>query len=380
MPIPVPTSAETARPPRLMSVDALRGFDMLWISSGIGGAEIATALERWITGNKGWVALQLQHVAWEGMRFEDLIMPLFMFLAGVSLPLAFQARLAKDPSRPRLWRHIAIRIVLLWIFGMLCQGNLLSYDPAQWKFYSNTLQAIAAGYLIASVFHLYLPLRGQVAATAALLLASWAVFAWVPAPGGTAGDYSPGGNIAIWIDKAILGSHQDGTEYAWILGSLNFGATTMLGVFAGRLLQAKELSGNRKALCLAGAGLGSLLLAAAWTPFHPLIKHLWTGSFVFLAGGLSLLLLALFYWTIDVRGWRRWAYVCVVIGVNAIAAYLLTEIPGLHLKQLADPFVRGIQHWGLSKGAYDFVLASAQFALVWLILWHLHRQKIYLKV
>lgn len=376
-PAPNPVPAEAARPPRLMSVDALRGFDMLWIT---GGAGIATALERWITGGNGWVTEQLQHVPWEGMRFEDLIMPLFMFLAGVSLPFSVAGRLAKDPSRLRLWRHIAIRIVLLWIFGMVCQGHLLSYDPAQWKFYSNTLQAIAAGYLIASVLHLYLPWRGQVAATAALLVASRAVFAWIPAPGGVAGDYSPDGNIAIWIDKAILGSHQDGTSYAWILASLNFGATTMSGVFAGRLLQDKQLSGNRKALCLAAAGLISLLTAWQMTDCQPLIKHLWTGSFVFLSSGLSLLLLALFYWIIDVRGWRRWAYVFVVVGVNAIAAYLLTEIPELRFQNLALPFVTGLKHWGVQGAAYDTVVATAKFALLWLVLWHLHRQKIYFKV
>ncbi len=362
------------KPPRLMSVDALRGFDMFWIC---GGAGIFTALECLLTGHGGWVGRQLTHVAWQGFRFEDLIMPLFMFLAGVSLPFATAARLAKNPSKAQLWWHILKRILLLWVFGMAVQGNLLSWNPAEWKFYSNTLQAIAAGYLVAAVLHLYASVRWQAVATAGLMLATWAVFAWVPAPGGVPGDYTPDGNVAVWLDKLILGRHQDGTAYAWILGSLNFGATTMLGVFGGELLRNGKLSGNRKALWLAGGGAAAVGLSFVWMPFHPLIKHLWTGSFVLFSGGLSLLLLALFYWVIDVRGWKRWSRFFSVIGVNAIAAYMLTEIWGMRM--ISDRLVGGFERW-LPGAPQALLQAVAEVAVLWLILWHLHRQKIYLKV
>ncbi len=365
---------EAKEPARLMSVDALRGFDMIWIC---GGAGVISALERLFTGHGGWLSRQFVHVEWAGMRFEDLIMPLFMFLAGVSLPFSVAGRLAKNPSKLHLWGHVLKRIALLWVFGMACQGNLFSWNPAEWKFYSNTLQAIAAGYLVATVLHLYASIRWQAVATAGLILLSWALFAWAPAPGGTPGDYSPDGNVAIWLDKFILGPHQDGTAYAWILGSLNFGATTMLGVFAGGLLRRRELSGNRKTLWLAGGGAAAIGLAFAWMPFHPLIKHLWTGSFVLLSGGLSLLLLALFYWVIDVRGWKRWSYFFTVIGVNAIAAYMLTETWGTRM--VSNPLVRGFHRW-LPGDFQTLLQAVAEVAVLWVILWHLHRQKIYLKV
>jgi predicted acyltransferase len=363
----------TAQPPpvpstRLASIDALRGFDMLWIT---GGAGVVTALEKWVGGQPGWFSTQLQHVPWEGMRFEDLIMPLFMFLAGVSLPFSVAGRLARNPSKLQLWKHVMIRVLILWIFGMICQGNLLSYDPAKFKFYSNTLQAIAAGYLIATALHLYASLRWQAIATGGLMLATWGLFAW----GGN--DYSVQNNIAILLDKVVLGSHQDGTPYAWILASLNFGATTMLGVFAGRLLRNKKLSGNRKTLWLLAGGAAAIALSFAWMPFHPLIKHLWTGSFVLLSGGLSLLLLAVFYWIIDVRGWKAWSYFFTVIGVNAITAYMLTEI--WRMQMISGPLVNGLKRW-VSADPLALIQASAALAVLWLLLWHLHRQKIYLKV
>jgi predicted acyltransferase len=360
--------------PRLKSIDALRGFDMLWIT---GGAAVVTALERWLVGRPGWFSRQLDHVAWEGFHFEDLIMPLFMFLAGVSLPFSTAKRLDGGASKLGLWGHALKRAVLLWIFGMAVQGNLLSWDPSKWKFISNTLQAIAAGYLIATGLYLHATLRLRVLASVGLMLATWAVFAWVPAPGGTAGDYTPAGNVAIWLDKLLLGSHQDGTTYAWIVGFLNFGATTMLGVLAGDWLRNPERSGNRKTLGLLAAGVASIALAFAWMPFHPLIKHLWTGSFVLLSGGWSLLLLALFYWVIDVRGWQRGSGFFVVIGANSIAAYMLSHIWSMNM--ISDRLVAGLGNW-LPAEPMALIKAVAAVAVLWLILWHLYRHKVSLKV
>lgn len=360
---------------RLMSIDALRGFDMFWIT---GGAGVVLALARWLGGPTEWLETQFEHADWEGMRFEDLIMPLFMFTAGVSLPFSATSRFAKNPSKLTLWGHLIKRLILLWIFGMAVQGNLFSWNPDEWKFYSNTLQAIAAGYLIAMLLYLYCSIRAQWIISAGLLLATWGIFAMVSAPGGAAGDYSPDGNIGIWLDKFILRSHQDGTPYVWILPSLNFGVTTMMGVFAGRCLRNQCMSGNRKALCLTGGGAAAMGGAFAWAPFHPIIKHLWTGSFVLLSGGMSLLLLALFYWLIDVRGWRKWSYFFVIIGTNAIAAYMLSEVWNIG-SALSEPVFEGIGHW-LPDGPADFIRAVANVGSLWLILWHFYQRRIFLKV
>ena len=359
---------------RLTSIDALRGFDMLWIT---GGAGVVCVIEHLINRDSSFFSKQFEHVDWGGMRFEDLIMPLFMFLAGVSLPFSTASRFAKNPSRWHFWGHALKRIGLLWIFGMAVQGNLLSWNPDKWVYYSNTLQAIAAGFLIASLFHLYASRRWQYAGAAALLLFSWAVYAWIPAPGGQAGDYAANGNIAIWLDRCLMGKHQDGTTYTWILSSLNFGVTTMLGMFAGYLLRRADWSGNRKALWLAGTGAGAIVLSLCWAPLHPVIKHLWTGSFTLLSGGMSVMLLALFYWVIDVKGFRRWSYFFAVIGSNAIAAYMLFNIAPIH--QLSGRLFNGLDRW-LSDGGKSLVHASGPLLVLWLILWFLRRHKIFLKV
>ena len=349
---------------------------MFWIC---GGEAIAIALERCLAGRAGWCSTQLRHVRWEGMHFEDLIMPLFMFLAGVSLPFSVSGRLSKDPSNWRFWGHVVKRFLILWVFGMAAGGRLLSWDPSKWMFYSNTLQAIAAGCLIATVLYRFASVRWQIVATAGLLLVTWALFAWVPAPGRMAGDYTSSGNVAIWLEKFIMGGHRDDTAYTWILSSLNFGATTMMGVFGGELLRNPALSGNRKSLWLAVGGAAAVGLSFLWMPFHPIIKHLWTGSFVLLSGGLSLLLLALCYWVIDVRGWKRWSYFFAVIGSNAILVYMMTEIWGGIPGAISRPLVRGFEQW-LSGDPMELVKAVANMAFLWLILLHLHRQKIYLKI
>jgi predicted acyltransferase len=355
---------------RILSVDALRGFDMFWI---VGGEGIFKGIDRALnTPLTNRMAAQLDHAIWYGFNFYDIIMPLFMFLVGVSMVYSVQKRLSADPSRRKLWKHVLIRVLILWILGMMVQGNLLTYDPGQIKFYSNTLQAIAAGYLVASVFILYLPLLYQVGATIGLMLAYWAVFAWVPGSGGT---YSPDGNIAIFIDKLLLGSFQDGTPYTWILSSLNFGATTMLGVFTAYMLRAEWRPVQKSAgLALGGAVL--ILLSLIWMPWHPLVKHLWTGSFVLYSGGICMLMLAVLYFLIDVRGYRTWATFLVVIGANAIFAYVSSHVFDYGL--IARIFVGGLEKY--TGGWYLFIICLSAFSVLYLLLRYMHRNRIFVKI
>lgn len=358
---------------RVISVDALRGFDMVWI---IGGKKVFKGLdEACNTPLTNWIFSQLDHAEWYGFTFYDIIMPLFLYLVGISMVYSTRKRLSADPSRSSLWKHITIRVVLLWILGMAVQGKLLTYDIDQIKFYSNTLQAIAAGYLIASVIILYLPIVYQIVATLGLMLVYWLVFAFVPVPGVGAGLYTPDGNIAIYIDKLILGAFQDGTTYTWLLSSLNFGATTMLGVFTGYLLQSQKKPLD-KFYRLTAAGVILILLSYIWMPFHPMVKHLWTGSFVLFSGGICLLLLAGFYFVIDVLEYRKWSKFFVVIGSNAIAAYVSASIFDYRL--IARVFVGGLEKY--VGPWYPFVLALGGFTVLYLILHYLHKNKIYIKI
>jgi predicted acyltransferase len=358
---------------RVASIDALRGFDMFWI---MGGEVIFKSLDQiFHSPATQFISTQLEHVEWFGFRFYDIIMPLFVMLAGISMPFAISRRLGINNSKSALWPKIFKRFILLWIIGMAVQGNLLTYDLALLKFYSNTLQSIAMGYLIASVFILYINVRGQVLATIGLMLAYWIAMAVIPIPGVGAGLYTPHENLALFIDKAILGKFQDGTTYSWILSSLNFGATVMLGVFAGYILKS-EVTGKRKVLLLLGFGIGFLILGRLWHPVHPIIKHLWTGSFVLFSGGISYILLSVFYLLIDVWKIQKWSKMFVIIGTNSIIAYA-----GWHLfyfGYVANVFTNGLKD--MTGNWYALIHSTLAFFIAFMILRHFYRYKIFIKV
>lgn len=358
---------------RIASVDALRGFDMFWI---MGGDWIIKSLDLAVnTPTTAFLAYHMDHAEWEGFRFYDIVMPLFLWLAGVSIPFAFAKRLAASKSKAALWPHVLKRVVILWILGMAVQGGLLTYDVEQFSLFSNTLQAIAVGYLIATVFVLYLPVTAQFIATGALMGAFWWVMANVPVPGVGAGLYEPDQNIALWIDMTVLGQFQDGTSYTWILSSLNFVATVMLGVFAGYLLR----SGARqytKVVVLLAAGLSLVLLGQFWGLWHPIIKQLWTGSFVLFSGGLCFLLLGVFYLLIDVWRFAWWSKPFMIIGANSIVAYVAWHLFDFGL--VADVFLAPLEP--MVGDWWRFIHDVGAFLVLFWILLLMYRHKFFVKI
>lgn len=357
---------------RILSVDALRGFDIFWI---IGGAAIFASLHRiFDNSTTEFIKVQLTHVEWEGFRFEDLIMPLFLFIVGVVMPFAFDKRLARGDSKAKLYVHIIKRTVILFVLGMIAQGHLLEYDLSKLSIFSNTLQAIAVGYLIASIVILHLHIRWQVVVAGLLLLVFWALMMLVPVPKYGAGVLTAEGNLAIYIDR-IMGNFQDGTSYTWILSGLTFGATTLSGCFAGAWLKS-DCSEYKKAAGLVVAGLISLAAGWFWGIWFPVIKHLWTSSFVLFSSGICLLLLAVFYLVIDVWGLRKWAFGFIVIGSNAIAVYMVTRL--FSFEHVGDIFVHGLDRW---TGSWTRLIhATAGFAVLWLVMWWMYRKKTFIKV
>jgi predicted acyltransferase len=360
---------------RVVSIDALRGFDMFWI---IGGGAIFASLHD-ISANPttAWIRTQLNHVKWEGFRFEDLIMPLFLFIVGVVMPYSFAKRANAGQSKARLYLHIIKRTVILFFLGMIAQGNLLDYDLSKLHIFSNTLQAIAAGYIVAAIIMLNLGIRWQIATTGILLVLFWLLMVLVPVPDHGAGVLTPDGNLAIYIDRVILGRFIDGTNppYTWILSCMTFPCTVMLGVMAGHLLCSDKV-GIRKVLWLLVAGGGCIAAGLLWNLFFPIIKHIWTSSFVLFSGGLCFMLLALFYLVIDVLGLRKWAFGFVVIGTNAIAVYMAVHI--VNFRDIGGVFVRGLEKY--VGNWYPFIYALAGFAIVWLILWWMYRKKTFIKI
>jgi predicted acyltransferase len=360
---------------RVVSVDALRGFDMFWIMGGDIGFQ---ALDN-VFHNRfsAFIKLQFDHAEWLGFHFEDIIMPLFLFLVGVSMAYSFRKRLRNSASDKPLWKHTIKRILILWILGMMVQGNLLSYDIDKIEIYSNTLQAIAAGYLISALLILYLPVSWQIFSTAALLTVYWLVAALIPVEGTTANAWSMQGNLSMYIDELVLGQFRGWWHYAWIVPSLNFGATTMLGVFAGYLLQSDSFQ-MKKLKILAVVGISLILSGLLLGIWQPVIKKIWTSSFVLFSGGICYMILALFYLLIDVWEFRRGFRWMVIIGSNAIFAYVVWHLFEKNLRGIAEVFLKGLNPY---LGDWFEVLSIFGGTLVlYQILRFLYKNKVFIKI
>jgi predicted acyltransferase len=361
---------------RVTSIDALRGFDMFWI---VGGKALVLALAGLFCAElPAAVKAQMDHVPWQGFVAWDLIMPLFLFIVGVAMPFSFGKRIEQGASRGAIYRKVLVRTLVLFVLGMAAQGHLLDFKLDTLHIYCNTLQAIAAGYLIAAILMLNLPVLAQVAATAALLGGYWAIMVYVPIPGQGAGHLEEKLNLALYIDERLLGHFRDGTSYTWILSSMAFAATVMLGVLGGHILHSRR-GPWLKLLGLVAAGGVCLGLGWAWSYKFPIIKHIFSSSMVLWAAGWSYLLLALFYLVIDVIGLRFWAWFFVVIGANAIFAYMLAEVNTLDgFRQLTDRWVAGLAgHLDKFGGPLRTVCA---FLLLWGILCYMYRKRTFLRI
>ena len=360
---------------RVVSVDALRGFDMFWIMGGdMAFKGLDTLLHNRLTA---WISLNMDHSEWLGFRFYDIIMPLFLFLVGVSMVYSYRKRLGNGSTDGSIWKHTIKRIAILWVLGMMVQGQLLTYSIDKIELYSNTLQAIAAGYLIATLLILYLPVRLQIISTLGLLLVYWGIVAWIPVDGTTANAYAMQGNVPMAFDKLILGQFIGWWHYAWIIPSLNFGATVMLGVFSGYVMQSKAGSW-KKFRTFFIMGLTLIALGSLWNLWHPVIKKIWTSSFVLFSGGICILMLALFYLILDIWGVSRGFRWMIVIGSNAIAAYVLWHLFEKNLTGMAEVFLTGAKSW-IGNG-WDMMRYLGGFLILYAFLWYLFKNKTFIKI
>lgn len=355
--------------PRVLAVDALRGFDMFWIMQG---KEVIVSLIILCLGSvPPWLQYQLSHPEWEGFSAWDMIMPLFLFITGVTIPFSMEKYISGSGSKRKLFLRLGRRILLLWILGMIAQGHLLSFDINKLHFFSNTLQAIAVGYLVSSLVLLYIPLRFHVLVTVILLVIYWLWMMFIPLPGVGVGVLQPEQNWAMYIDELVLGRFRDGTHYTWVLSSLGFSASVMLGTHAGYIIHNSQ---NRwKAFfTLTVVGIICLLVGWLWSFHFPIIKHIWTSSMVLWAGGWSFLLLALFYVVMEIGDIRAWAFPFVVIGSNAIIAYM------------GAPFLEEGILWltggKLPPFAIQHILPWVVLLVSWFILYFLYKKKWFLRV
>ena len=361
---------------RLASLDTLRGFNMFWI---IGGAELVRAIaEKFSHPIIKSVSDNLtEHVEWEGFHFHDMIFPLFLFIIGIALPFTMAKRVAQGETKPVLIGKILRRTVTMLLLGLVYSG-LLQFKGFDHLRLFGVLQRLAFGYCAAALLLLFTGPRVRLAVVVALLLGYWALLVFVPVPGFPHGDMTPNGNVANYVDRLLLQPGQMYEKYGDPEGPLSTFpaiATALLGVFAGEWLRGSRRP-ERTALGLALAGIACLALGHLWGIYLPIIKKIWTSSYVLVAGGWSLLLLAAFYYVIDVRGWRRGTLFWMVIGLNPVTIYLAQEI--VDFDKIAAYFLGGLQ---THLTAFDpLILLTGVLASKWLFLYFLHRQKIHLRV
>lgn len=373
------------QPPRVVSVDALRGLNMFWIMGFDGAMEALSQM----TGGKGmaigavggFLGTQFGHVPWQGLRFYDLIFPLFIFLTGVSIVLSLP-RLVERDGLAKAHIRIVRRSVLLYIMGLIAYGGI----SAHWTDVRllGILQRIAICYLITSLMFLHFNLRGLIAAAAALLVGYWALMTFIPVPGVGAGSYAPDANLANWLDRTYLpGRLWDTTrDPEGMLSTLPAVGTCLLGVFAGLLLRDKRLSESQKTLWLGAAGLALLAAGYLWALQFPIIKAIWTSSFVLVTAGYSALLLAAMHQIVDIWQWRRWATIFVWIGANALALYFLNDVANFYA--LAARFVGGdlsdLLDRAVAQGGGGFIIHLVMLGLAIALAGFLYRHKIFIRV
>jgi len=308
---------------RLFSLDALRGLDMLFLCVGQ-PLIVAVAAALGYGDAKLYPFMRQFNHYWGGFTAYDLIMPLFIFMCGAAIPLALPKRLdAEGRPTAAFWKHIAWRVVLLWVLGMACQGRLLTCDPARFCYFTNTLQSIAVGYVIGALVLLIRSRAARIAVPCALALGYGLLLH-------LGGDYSQQGNLAMKVDMFFVNLIQpcghDTKSYTWYLTSMMFGVMTLCGMEATRILASARAPWRKAGLLgIFGAALwiGGLLLEFAGVPC---IKHIFTVSFTAQAMGVSVLLLAALFVVTDVWRLRRGWGLVTLYGQTALASYVLGEI------------------------------------------------------
>ena len=350
---------------RLLSLDAYRGLTMLlMVSAGLGLAVMANH-PGW-----EWLALQVDHAAWEGCVLWDLIQPSFIFIVGVAMPFAFAIRQERGDSWGKMFGHTFKRSLVLLILGVsrVCMGdNKLLFDM------TTVLQQIAVAYFFA-FFVLGKGVRVQLITAFAILFVDWALFYFYPGQG-AGGPWAKNANFHSWVEQLVFGRLSPGGYTGFnAFGSI---ATVIFGISAGELLR-KEISEISKVTYLLILGIAGIAIGWLIHPYIPVIKRIWTPSWTIYSAGWGLLLLAVFYWIIEIKNQRKWAFVFEVVGMNSIAIYMIvsffrgTVLDWVEL--FSGPFIGS---WG---DAGTVIQSTLTLAVFWYFLYWMYKRQIFLKV
>jgi predicted acyltransferase len=359
---------------RLLSLDALRGFDMFWIT---GGGYLVTVLAKY--SGAGWlqtVADQMEHVPWAGFHFEDLIFPLFMFISGVAIPFALVSKLEKKVPKNVLAMKAFRRAITLVLLGWIYNG-VFSNGFENPRF-ASVLGQIGMAYFFASMIVIYTKSFVQrLYWLGGILVAIGIIQLLIPVPGIGAGVLTPEGCINGYIDRALLPGRLYGGPFdpEGLLCIVSAITVTLMGSVAGHYLRDKKTNDQQKLKTLSITGVAAIIVALVLSTFYPIIKACWTGSFNLLTSGIGFLAIALFYWIIDVKGWKKWSFFFRVIGMNSIFIYLLYDLasPG-HISN----YLFG---WTVLWGDFGQILnIIGGIMLVWSLMYYMYKKGIFLRV
>ncbi len=422
---------------RLMSIDALRGFDMFWI---LGADSLVYALNK--LGNCApteFLQTQLSHCLWAGMHFYDLIFPLFVFIMGVSTVFSL-TKIIQTEGRGAAVKRIVRRSVLLFILALIYSGGFTNPWPDLRLM--GVLNRIALCYFFGGLMFCFFNTRMLVAAAVALLIGYWAMMSFIPIrdihldqdsfaaqaqaasnpqlaaqfEAVTSGTNNPSAmtNSPVWaaahqmyfdttnmvkgkFDMGYnLSNHFDfvhlpGRLYNifWdpegILSTIPAIASGLFGIFAGLFLRNSSLPDERKVFWLIGMGVASVVIGFLWGTEFPVVKKIWTSSFVLVAGGYSAILLGIFYWIVDIQKWRRWCQPFVWVGMNPITLYMVSNLTGGEgyrkiAARIAGGPVLSYLNTHVAQGFGDVIVSLISIALFFWLAHFMYRRKIFIRL
>ena len=370
-------SDKTHKKERILSVDVLRGFDMFWL---IGGTGLALAIVKLFgQGVQDILLPQLDHAKWIGFTFYDLIFPLFEFVMGMSVVFSL-SRILEQGGKKAAYKRLIKRSVLLFLFGIIYYGGI-SHGWGNVRIFG-VLQRLAVTYLFTGILYIHFKLRGLILVSVIVLIAYWILNVFIPVPDTGIISITKESNWAQYIDSILLPGRKYGGDGTWdvngILGTFPATISCLFGVFASFILLDKKLDEQKKVYYLVGLGISMLIVGLGWSVSMPIIKKIWSSTYVLVAGGLSFMLMGLFYWIIDVKKYTKWTLIFVWIGVNPITIYMARKL--VDFNGIATRFVGGTTDlhspdvWGY------FIAMVMSLILSLLLLRFLYNRKIFLKV
>jgi predicted acyltransferase len=367
--------------PRLASLDVLRGFDMFWI---IGGGSLIVALSKAL--DWGWlnvVAEQMEHVRWEGFHFEDLIFPLFMFISGVAIPYSITSKIEKGGNKFELFKKAARRGLILILLGIFYNGALeRGFTTMR---IPSVLGQIGIAYFFAATIVIFTKdMKSRIFWLLGILISIAILQLGVPVPGQGAGLLDPVNGINAYLDRLLIPGRLHGKTFdpEGLLCSISAISVTLMGALAGGILRDGQPASTRKASILAVTGAAITVTALALSTFYPIIKAAWTVPFDMLASGISFMLLALFYLSIDVKNWHNelaWGigsykvFFFKVIGMNSITIYV-----GARIFDFTDAATNFVGFMEPSLG--NWIIILGRLTLEWLVLYFLYKKSVFLRV